>query len=397
MDVIIAFLLIAAIISIGFFSNYFFRKTKIPELIWLLFLGLLIGPIFHMVNVSLFISIAPYFFALALLMILFDGGMNMNIYKMIGEIPRASLLSVLAFVFSMIVTALISFFAFNLSWFLSVLLGVIIGGTSSAIVVPTVGELKLRSDTSLFLDIESVITEPLCIIIALGLLATYSKGGMIGLNTVQSIISFFSIAIVLGSISGILWLFFFQKIKMYKYHYMLTLGFLFFLYSMVEALGGNGAVASLVMGLVLGHGKEFSRIFKIKEISSGLGKNTKLFHSQITFFVRTFFFVFLGAMVSLKRIDLFVYGVMLSLGIFLSRIAAVKIATIKSKFSKREKEIVISMFPRGLAAAVLASMPFLEYHIQEARIFPDIVFSVILTTGALSTLGIFLSEYFKNK
>ena len=83
LDVSLVFLLVTAIIAIGFFSNYFFKKTRIPDLIWLIIFGSLIGPIFHIIETDFFINYLSLFAAIALLIILFEGGSGINIYKLI--------------------------------------------------------------------------------------------------------------------------------------------------------------------------------------------------------------------------------------------------------------------------------------------------------------------------
>ena len=45
------------------------------------------------------------------------------------------------------------------------------------------------------------------------------------------------------------------------------------------------------------------------------------------------------------------------------------------------------MFPRGLAAAVLASIP-LTSGVPDSQVFPEIAFIVILTTIIITTVGV---------
>lgn len=48
------------------------------------------------------------------------------------------------------------------------------------------------------------------------------------------------------------------------------------------------------------------------------------------------------------------------------------------------------MMPRGLAAAVLASMPLAEG--IKIQYFPEIVFSIIILTNLTTTFGVFIIE-----
>jgi NhaP-type Na+/H+ and K+/H+ antiporter len=49
------------------------------------------------------------------------------------------------------------------------------------------------------------------------------------------------------------------------------------------------------------------------------------------------------------------------------------------------------MLPRGLAAAVLASLPFTS-GIPDSEVFPEIAFMVILTTIIICTVGVFIYQ-----
>lgn len=55
------FILTGVIISLGFIGNYLFKRKGIPDNLILIFLGLLLGPVFHLVEPSSFAGIAPIF------------------------------------------------------------------------------------------------------------------------------------------------------------------------------------------------------------------------------------------------------------------------------------------------------------------------------------------------
>jgi NhaP-type Na+/H+ or K+/H+ antiporter len=61
-------------------------------------------------------------------------------------------------------------------------------------------------------------------------------------------------------------------------------------------------------------------------------------------------------------------------------------AAVKSELSDYGT-LMIVMFPRGLAAAVLASIP-LTSGIPGSEAFPEIAFIVIITTIIITTLGV---------
>ena len=52
MIVPILFAAIGLIILLGFVGSYFFKRTMVPDIIWLLMLGVMLGPMFNVVDSS---------------------------------------------------------------------------------------------------------------------------------------------------------------------------------------------------------------------------------------------------------------------------------------------------------------------------------------------------------
>jgi cell volume regulation protein A len=107
---------IGLIILLGFMGSLFFERTKIPDILILIFIGLLIGPILtEYTNFGLLDDpemkdtitfFAPHFAALALVIILFDGGLNLHLEKTMRKMGIALLHTCMAFIGSIVVTAL---------------------------------------------------------------------------------------------------------------------------------------------------------------------------------------------------------------------------------------------------------------------------------------------------
>jgi hypothetical protein len=79
--------------------------------------------------------------------------------------------------------------------------------------------------------------------------------------------------------------------------------------------------------------------------------------------------------------------------LLIARILGVKVLTLIDKKIAPFQMSIISMMPRGLAAAVLASMPLAAgINIQY---FPEIVFSIIILTNLATTFGVSIIEHKK--
>ena len=67
------------VIFLGVAGEAFFKKTGIPDVAFLMVLGVIIGPVLGIIQPETVIQVVPYFAALALIIIMFDGGLNLDI------------------------------------------------------------------------------------------------------------------------------------------------------------------------------------------------------------------------------------------------------------------------------------------------------------------------------
>jgi len=401
--VTLALILGGSIIVIGFLGNYLFERTGFPDMLWLIVLGILVGPVAGLVNADSIMGLAPYLAALALVFILFDGGMAMNIYRVFSESPRAAVLAVAGFAMSVIVTTLFMMFIVipDKPLLYSVLFGTIFGGSSSIAIISIASRIKVSEKCSTILSVESALTDILCIVFSLVVIEIILKGTAIDLTTIgQSIASRFSTGIVLGVIFGLIWLSVLKRIAKASYAYMLTLAVVLLAYAFSEFLGGSGSLCSLLFGIMLGNEKEIYRILRMERppnmvVDVGLKK----FESEVAFLLRTFFFVYIGLIVTISNITIVITGIILSLILLLVRFGAVTFTTIRSDELVKERSIMSVMLTRGLAAAVLATLP-LQY-VDPAKypeagpifgtlspVYINLAVIIILATAIIATVGI---------
>jgi cell volume regulation protein A len=380
-----AFLVAGVIIVLGFLGEEFFKRTSIPDSILLLLFGVLLGPIFQLFAQEQLLAITPYFAALALIIILFDGGLNMDIREAFKNSPRALILAIVGWILNVLVTAVLC--KYLLGWRLlnGLLLGSIIGGGSSIIVIALIRKLKVNEKIETVLSLESILTDVLCTVGAFTAINIILSGEVSLDVALGSVGIAFGVGILVGLGFGVAWLVILEKIKGKPNAYMLTLAMLFLTFVVATNLGGNGALSALFFGLIIGNSRHIARLIKFRTTIS-IDNNVRNFHSQISFLIRSFFFVFTGLLFSLSSFTPVLVGVVLSF-IFLGiRFVVVKIATVKSDLRKYETLMTV-MFPRGLAAAVLASIP-LTSGVPDSQVFPEIAFIVILTTIITCTIGV---------
>ena len=379
---------IGILLMIGFLADFLFRKTSFPDILILLALGYLIGPVLNIVDPSQVAPASQIIAGLALVVILFSAGLEFEFARVFSCAPRAIVLVLLGVGVSIASTAAVTYYLLDWGLMDSLLLGAIVGGTSSAIVVPLISRARVPDQVSSLLSLESVLNSPLIIVFALVILETMSSGesglefSIIGQNIGMQ----FGLGIGIGAGMGFFWLWMLTLLEKDPYSDIATLAIVFLFYFVVEALHGSGVIFALVFGIILGNGVSVARLFRIKRTVEAT-EIMKRFHSQISFLIKTFFFIYLGLMISFDEPGLVVLGVVLSLIILIGRYIVVLLASAGSRTLLSNSGILTTMFARGESAAILTQV-VVAVGILNASVYPDIIMSIIVTSVVISAIGI---------
>ena len=373
----------SVVIILGVLGEAFFKKTGIPDIAFLMVLGIIIGPILGIIKPEAVIEIVPYFAAIALIIIMFDGGYNLHIGNVLKTAHFAIILVILGFAVSVGIVTGLAHYGLGWAWLDSVLLATIVGGSSSIIVFGLVRKIRISDEAKSMLSFESALTDILCTIIAFVLFEAVMTGTFDMEILGQTIGKAVLVGLILGFGVGIPWMFFISKLKSAQHSYMLTLGVLFLLFFLATTFGESGALTALVFGLMLGNKQYFLRKLKIKMPENTIDNSL---HRQVTFIVRAFFFVFVGLLASFGQIEFVIFGIIAAVAIYVGRIAITHTALVRG-FSKLDKKVTSVMIPRGLAAAVLATIP-LTMGLQNGEAYPQIIFFIILTSVIITTVGL---------
>ncbi|MDF7813842.1 cation:proton antiporter [Hymenobacter sp. YC55] len=116
----------------------------------------------------------------------------------------------------------------------------------------------------------------------------------------------------------------------------------------------------------------------------------KDFFAEIVFLLRTFFFVYVGISIVLDNWYLLALGAGLTGLLFLARIPVV-LATAARQTPQFDMAFMSIMIPKGLGAAVLATLPA-QRGVPGGATIQTITFAVIMATTLFSTGLFFLVE-----
>jgi NhaP-type Na+/H+ or K+/H+ antiporter len=370
-----------------------FEKTRIPDVLPLVFIGLALGPISGLVHKETFGQVGDVFTSVALVVILFESGLGLQITVLRRSMVRATRLTIVNFLGAVAVMAALVAFLFKLNLLEGLLFGSILAATAPAVVIPMAGKLPLAKGTRTTLILESIFGEGLCIVLTLAFLHAIQSTEVKPTLILGEIISSFLLAAVIGAGAAYGWSKVLHRIRQLENSAFTTPAFVFIVYGIAEMLGYIGPIAAFAFGIVLGNIKKIDLSTYEDETQPqllGLNKMEKAFYGEVVFLLKTFFFVYIGLSARLDDQVIIGAGLLLTAGLLLVRVP-IAYFIMDRKCTCREAPLVAAMIPRGLAAAVLASI-VLQADISGSSLMNDLVYIVITVSVIATTIMTFMIE-----
>ena len=382
---------VGLIIFAAHFFTALFERTRIPDVLPLIFIGILIGPLFNILSPDDFGYVGPLLSAVALALMLFEGGSHLTLETLKTSLKDCVVLALMTFMLTVLISTGTAYYLMGKDLMPSLFIGAVLGSISPAVVIPIVRMLNLSENTKSTLVVESAITDVLSIIIALGILKTFLSGHktimeFIGTNLIatmaMSLVVGFGGAVILSTIL--------EKIRKFPNTIFTSLAFIFILYGLSENLGYSGPISVLIFGIILANSKKIPLNIVQKFGADHLIEFTsieKTLFSEVIFLVNTFFFIYLGMSIQFGKGKILFFGILLTSLIYGSRLILTRLKISKNT-PGNEAAMISFIIPKGLAAAVLAEVPMhmglpeeLVPMFTEIRavIYMVILFSILLT------------------
>jgi cell volume regulation protein A len=180
----------AALIAASLFI-VLFRRTQIPDVLLLIGVGILLGPVTARTAPEDFGRVGAAASTIALTIILFESGLSLGAASLLKSARATLMLSGAAFVTTVGVVAAVATAA-------------ILGGTSSAVVIPLVRQLGLGELATTVMVLESALTDVLCIVLASAFLGAVISGTTSAFAIEWSVLSSFGLAVLIGAGAALL-------------------------------------------------------------------------------------------------------------------------------------------------------------------------------------------------
>lgn len=363
----------ALLVLLGILASKISDRFGIPALLLFLLLGMLAGSDglggVYFDDPALAQSLG----VIALIVILFSGGLDTEWEAIRPILKSGLLLSTLGVFLTAISVGLFAHIILKLTLVEGILIGAIVSSTDAAAVFSVLRSkgINLAGNLKPLLELESGSNDPMAIFLTISLVKLLEQPDL----SLLSLLGSFFVQMLLGAIIGIgmgwVMLFLINRLRLgYEGLYpVLLFAMLMLTYGVAAWSGGNGFLAVYLAGIYLGH-QNFVHKRSMMRFSDGMA-----WLMQITMFITLGLLVFPSRLVS-------IIGVSLLLALFLMLVArpfSVLLTLLPSRIKFRHKLFVSWVGLRGAVPIILATYPLLAKTPHADLIF-NIVFFVVLTS-----------------
>jgi len=341
-------LVVALALAAGVIAQSVARHLRVPGIVLLLAAGIALGP--DGANLVEPATLGPALEALigfAVAVILFDGGLNLNLRRMRGQAPAIQRLLTAGVVITAGGGALAARHLLGWAWTPSLLFGTLVIVTGPTVVTPLLRRIRVRRNVETILETEGVLIDAVGAVVAVVALeiALGSSLRMGAINAPARLAAGLAVGAAGGAVmAGLLrW----PRAVPEGHETIFTLAMTLAVYQVSNALTAeSGIMAAITAGAVVGNAGARSE------------REIKEFKEQLTTLLIGMLFVLLAADVRVADVvALGRPGLLVVLALMLVvRPLNVLVCTAGTGLSWREKLFLSWVAPRGIVAAAVASL-----------------------------------------
>jgi potassium/hydrogen antiporter len=307
----------------------------------------------------------------ALIVILFDGGMDIGWRRFRrAAVPIASL-GILGTIFTAAVMAVCAHFFFGFDWTTAGILGAALAPTDPAVMFSILGDKEIRGRTGTILEGEAGVNDPVGIALMIGMLELATSDGGSFWGVVETFFVQMSVGLAVGIVGSALLVVFVRRVQLPTegLYPLRTLAAAGVIYGLASVAHGSGFLAVFIAGLILG------------DLEAPYKGQIRRFHTALASLAEIVVFVALGLTINvtdLREGGVWLDGLLLALVLaFIARPVALAPLLAPLRLRMGERLFVAWGGLKGAVPILLASFAILEGADDARRIY-EIVFVVVL-------------------
>jgi NhaP-type Na+/H+ or K+/H+ antiporter len=374
---------------LGFVGEIAFRKKRIPDMLLLLLIGIVIHytGIIPAVYLSIMKDLLGFVGTIALIFIVFGGVLKLDLEKFGRSVPKGIAMASADLIFVIGILTPLLYFFFKIPLIDSLLLATVLSETSVTFIVPLIARVNLNENVKHTVEVETIMNSIMNIIVVLLILSVMNQQFTIT-GTAGYLFGSISESLVLGGVVGIVWLVVLRQ-ALTPHYYIATIAILLALWGVSDYLGASAILTVFLFSVIITNSVPVSKIIKI----SGSINNESLsyFNQEITFFVLTLFYVYIGILV-----NIFDFGGIIIAAILVAILVPIRFLEVYSvqgmtKWFGKDSAIVSSFVQRGstviVIAGVLLSTDPKVFNLYGNILFYTVIFSILVGSIIFSALS----------
>jgi len=363
-----AIFLFSTLLVIAVITTKFSSRLGVPSLVFFVAVGMVLSQFIYYDNTQL----TQLFGILALIIILFEGGLQTKWTNMKKVIAPSAVLATFGVLITTVVIGVLAKYILGLSWLEGILFGAIVGSTDAAAVFAVLGNKNIKSKLTSTLEAESGTNDPMAIFLTVSLIALIQEPNTSLLSLVLNFFWQMGLGLVMGIVFGKISVWIINKINLDSsgLYPVLSMAMAILTYSSTAMLQGSGLLAVYVMAVLVGNSDLTYRhsIFR--------------FNEGFAWMMQILMFILLGLLVFPNQLLSIIWqGLGLSLLLMLvARPIGVFASMLWMKFSLKEISFISWAGLRGAVPIVLATYPMMA-GMENSQLIFNVVFFVVLTSA----------------
>ncbi|WP_088036540.1 potassium/proton antiporter [Evansella clarkii] len=368
--VLLGALLLISGVLVAKFSN----RLGLPSLVLFILVGMILGSdglgLVYFDNAY----IAQIIGIFALVIILFEGGLQTKYSTVKAVVVPSVSLATLGVLLTSAIVGWCAYLIFDVTLLEGMLFGAIVGSTDAAAVFATLKERNIKAKMGATLEAESGTNDPMAVFLTISFIELISIPETSIWLLVPSFFWQMGIGLAIGLAVGKLASVSINRINLDSsgLYPIFSVAFALLTFGLASIIGASGFLAVYVAALVIGN-SELTYRYSIFQFNEGFA-----WMAQILMFILLGLLVFPGQLFSLGII---LEGLLLSfILMFVARPVAVFLSTIGMKYTLKEKTFLSWAGLRGAVPIVLATFPIVA-GLDNAQFFFNVVFFVVLSSA----------------
>lgn len=374
-------LVLSSIVALGIGVQWLAWYLKQPSIIFLLLIGILIGPVLGVFDPDKVLGDILFpFISLGVAIILFEGSLTLQFDEIRSHGKVVQKLVSVGVVISIAMISLVTYLLFDMDWKIALLFGALVCVTGPTVIIPMLRSIRPNKTISNILKWEGIIIDPIGAIAVVLVYEFIVSGGS------NNPILLFGGIILLGLALGLAGAAFIAFVV--KRHLIpeflkniFILAFVLFIFSLSNSIEHeSGLLTVTVLGVALANWPKFPK----DEILH--------FNESLSVLLISVLFIVLAARVELHSLLSVGFAglVLLAFVMFVARPAAVWASSHKSTLTLNEKAMISWIGPRGIVAAAISSLFVIrlqDYDLKGVEMLVPLVFLIIAGTVIIQSLG----------